>query len=72
MNKQAAKDQNEYINAQAMRAEIEDIIRTDGPCTVAYISRATGFNPYTVRQHCEAMKELGEVSHNWVSGRYSV
>lgn len=72
LNHEEATRQNQCLFDEAQQSEILAIIKQDGPCTVAHISRYMGLEPYTVRLHCETLKHQGRVSQNWIRGTYSV
>lgn len=68
---QSQLDQDELIQS-AQRDEIEVFIRMEGPSTVSKISRALGISPWLTREHCEVMRIQGDLTHNWITGRYSL
>ena len=54
------------------RAKILDVMKVCGKRTVSGISMLTGISVFDVRQHCESMRDNGQVSYNWLTGEYSV
>ena len=70
-NRQQSQLDWSEVHWQAQREEIELALITDGPSTVSQISKRTGLSPWLIREHCEVMKKQGELTHNWITGRYS-
>ena len=52
--------------------DIMAILKANGPSTCGQVARALMIPPQEAREWLEAMKDRGEVSHNWITGRYSV
>lgn len=71
LNKQQSQLEWDETVFNAQREEIELALTVNGPSTVAGIHKATGLDPWVIRQHCEVMKNAGELTHNWITGRYS-
>jgi len=54
------------------RAKILDVMKVCGKRTASGISGLTGVSAYDVRQHCDEMRDNGQISYNWLTGEYSV